>query len=527
MNAENPAASSRFRILRRCLIVVMVLVTLVVMFYAEEKFRGKRAWNRYREAAAARGVQLDFAATIPPPIPDEQNAAMTPLIQTWLPKLKPEHTNQWSELFGKAHTKLRLPKSQQTKNQDDRRMTDFVAWQKAFVNARSDADPKRLEDEVAATERTSEEQAKAARAILEELKIYEPALAELRQASQRPRVRYPVEYKLDDPFTILLPHLARIKAIVQEVKIQASAELATGQTDRAFEDVRLMLWLTESLKDESFLICQLVRIACQQIATQPIWEGMVEHKWTEAQLKEIQERMLRVNFADSMNHSMDSERAGGVAFIQTIIKRNNFGEMLNQIGTPEGDPANLDVSLSFHPARKLLDWAMPRGWLYFELVNQCSMMDGMIANGWDAPSKVFHPKTLDENGEAFTKELRGGVDAILHHQVLARLLLPALTKASTKFSRAQSTANQVALACALERYHKAQHAYPESLAALVPAYLADIPNEAVSTNAMRYLRTGDGYILYSAGWDGVDDGGTLLDKHKELEKGDWVWRMGP
>src|SRR6185436_17644986 len=104
-----------------------------------------------------------------------------------------------------------------------------------------------------------------------------------------------VEYKLDDPFTILLPHLTRIKAIVQEVKIQASAELATGQTDQAFEDVRLMLWLTESLKDESFLICQLVRIACQQIATQPTWEGLVEHKWSEAQLKEIQERMLRVN----------------------------------------------------------------------------------------------------------------------------------------------------------------------------------------------------------------------------------------
>ncbi len=59
-----------------------------------------------------------------------------------------------------------------------------------------------------------------------------------------------------------------------------------------------MLWLIDSLKDEGFLIGQLVRIACQQIATQPIWEGMVEHKWSEAQLKEIQERMLRVNFAE-------------------------------------------------------------------------------------------------------------------------------------------------------------------------------------------------------------------------------------
>jgi hypothetical protein len=356
---------------------------------------------------------------------------------------------------------------------------------------------------------------------LEELKIYEPALAELRLASKRPHVRYPVEYKLDDPFTILLPHLAKIKGIVQELKLQASAELATGQTERAFDDVRLMLWLSESLKDEGFLICQLVRIACQQLATQPIWEGLTEHKWSEAQLKEIQERMLRVNFADSMNHSIDSERAGCVAFIQAIIRRNNFVEMLTQIGTPEGGEVLIPAG------SKIAGRLMPRGWLYFEMVNLTSTMDGMIANGWDAPGRIFHPRTLDENEKAFTKELRGGFGAVLNHQVFAHLLLPALTKASTKFSRAQATANQVALACALERYHKTHRAYPESLAPLMPNYLADIPNEAVSTNAMRYLRSGDGYVLYSVGWDGLDDGGALINtKNVDAQKGDWVWRMG-
>ena len=520
MTAEAPSPSRRLRILRRCFYVFIALITLLVLFYAEERFRGKRAWERYRKSTEARGVQLDFAATVPRPIPDEQNGAMTPLMLSWFPKPKPNDTNRWPELFGKANGRHRLPKGQQTHNQDDRRMTDFVSWQKAFLNARSDLEPKREQDEVAATERTPEEQAKAALAVLEELKIYSPALDELRLASQRPDVRYPVEYKLDDPFSILLPHLAKIKAIAQELKIQASAELTTGQTNRAFEDVRLMLWLTESLKDEGFLICHLVRIACQQIATQPIWEGMVDQKWSDAQLKEIQERMLRVNFAEAMSDSMESERAGAVAFIQTVIKRNNFGEMLNMIGTPEGDPANLDV-----PARKVVGLAMPRGWLYFEMVNLCSMLDGMIANGWVSSSKEFHPRVLNENEKAFTKELRGGFGAIIHHQVLGRLLLPALTKASTKFARAQATANQVAIACALERYHRTHRAYPESLAVLTPTFLVEIPNEAVSTNAMRYLRTGDGYILYSAGWDGVDDGGALLKKQSEPEKGDWVWRV--
>ncbi|HEY0548681.1 MAG TPA: hypothetical protein VGF13_03710, partial [Verrucomicrobiae bacterium] len=476
-----------------------------------------------------RGAQFDFAALVPPPIPDEQNGANTPLIQYWFPKPKADDTNRWPELFGKANSRLRFPKSQQTHNQDDRRVTDFVSWQKAFAEARVPEDktrgkaPKR--EEPSETERNAEEQIKAAQAILEELKIYGPALDELRVASQRSQVRYPVEYKLDEPFSILLPHLAKIKGLVQELKIQACAELATGQADRAFDDVRLMLWLADSVRDEGFLICQLVRIACQQIATQPIWEGLMEHKWSEAQLKEIQERMLRVNFAEAMSRSMSDERAGGIAFMQTAMKRNNLGELLAMIGTPE-EPSGFEASVGDDAARKAIGWLTPHGWLYLEMLNHSLMMDDMIADGWDASAKVFHPQTLDANEKAFAKQLRGGFDAILHHQVLARLLLPALTKASGKFSRAQAAANQVALACALERYHKMQHAYPESLAALVPAYLADIPNEAVSTNAMRYRRNGDGYILYSAGWDGVDDGGALINtKAIETQKGDWVWRM--
>ena len=46
---------------------------------------------------------------------------------------------------------------------------------------------------------------------------------------------------------------------------------------------------------------------------------------------------------------------------------------------------------------------------------------------------------------------------------------------------------------------------------------------------MRYKQTPEGYVLYSAGWDGKDDGGEFLrpQKDEEAEKGDWVWRSAP
>ena len=402
-------------------------------------------------------------------------------------------------------------------------MTDLTAWQQAFARLKeSDNKTAKAIERASHAELDPPEQAKAALAVLEELKIYGPVLAELRAASQHPRVRYPVEYKVDDPFAILLPHLAKIKGLLQELRLQSSAELAAGQTSQAFTDVRVMLWLCDSLESESFLISQLVRIAGQQITTQPIWEGLARHQWSEAQLKELQERFLRVNFAGSMSHSMDGERAGGVAVMQSTIRRNNLGEMLGNL------TAESETPVASKTTRQIAGWITPRGWLYFEMVNHSILMDGLVANGWDAETGVFHPLALDENEKRLQSQMSGGFSAVWHHHVLARLLIPALTKASRRFSRAQATANQAALACALERYHLSHGAYPESLAQLVPQYLAKIPNQAISTEVMRYVRTGDRFILYSVGWDGVDDNGAFaVAKEGEPEKGDWVWRSAP
>ncbi len=43
------------------------LVTLIGLFFAEEDWRGKHAWETYRREAEARGVVFDFARFIPPP----------------------------------------------------------------------------------------------------------------------------------------------------------------------------------------------------------------------------------------------------------------------------------------------------------------------------------------------------------------------------------------------------------------------------------------------------------------------------
>jgi hypothetical protein len=54
--------------------------------------------------------------------------------------------------------------------------------------------------------------------------------------------------------------------------------------------------------------------------------------------------------------------------------------------------------------------------------------------------------------------------------------------------------------------------------------LKEIPRDLIGGGELRYRRTsGNEYVLYSVGWNQVDDGGYVADSP---EKGDWVWGGG-
>ena len=72
-----------WRVLRRFVAGFAVLVTLVALFYAEEDWRGKRAWEKYKHEMEAKGAVLDWAAYIPPPVPDDQNIFKAPRMTEW------------------------------------------------------------------------------------------------------------------------------------------------------------------------------------------------------------------------------------------------------------------------------------------------------------------------------------------------------------------------------------------------------------------------------------------------------------
>jgi hypothetical protein len=125
-----------------------------------------------------------------------------------------------------------------------------------------------------------------------------------------------------------------------------------------------------------------------------------------------------------------------------------------------------------------------------------------------------------------TLELEG--KALNPYNVLALMLLPAVQTIPRKAARTQTAADQVVLACALERFRLAHDELPNSLDALVPPYLTAVPRDAFDGQPLRYRRDGmDKFTLWSVGWNQTDDGGVSVRNADRLDetKGDWVWRQ--
>jgi hypothetical protein len=529
---QSKPAPARFPTFRRCvravfsrrgLFVFIGLITLFALFHAEENFRGKRAWERYRTEAEARGVKFDFAAFVPPTVPDEQNAAINSVVAAWFPKPTAFDPN-WPTLIGDAESRIAS-----RRNSPDRRVIerfcDLVAMKEAMAEVESGK--KKSGHSVAEQGRTPQERADAAVAVLEHLKVYQPALDELRAASKRPHVRYPINYKLDDPFSILLPHLARIKGIVQELKWQASAELAIGRVDDAFADVMFMLWLTDSMKEEPFLIDQLVRVACLNLTMQPLWEGLAEHKWNDAQLQKLQERLLQFDFVTDMQGPFASERAASVSLMERLRRDTHSRPGITELFSM-GDQPPLKPRWGAY-----LTSIVPRGWFYFEALNYCTLMDDEMRNGFDPQKKMIDAKQMEENDARADYELThvGKFGGIFAHRFFAQRLLPALKNATRKFAIGQVTADEAALACALERYRLASGKFPETLNALAPTFMTKLPHDVLSGKPLKYERVSDSeFVLSSVGWTYHE--GFRTDFIPETSKskdrpGDWIWHSAP
>ncbi|HUZ06551.1 MAG TPA: hypothetical protein VMV89_03595, partial [Candidatus Paceibacterota bacterium] len=245
-----------WRNFKRSLFCLACFATLIALFYAEEDWRGWHDWNQFKHQWEAKGEKFDWQSIVPPPVPDDQNFAMQPI---WVDSIKFEYgTNVAKQWYGKTMTESERTnlvdrlgisiygnmyggeyeaKSPHSGHWAEGTETDLKNWQQYYRDLAS----KTNEFPIAPQPQSP------AQDVLLALSKYDSTIEELRQAGQLPYSRFPLEYDKDNPSAIMLPHLAMLKRSSQVLQLRAIAELQNGESEKALDDVKLMLRLTDAI----------------------------------------------------------------------------------------------------------------------------------------------------------------------------------------------------------------------------------------------------------------------------------------
>jgi tetratricopeptide (TPR) repeat protein len=503
-----------WRNFKRFLFGLACFATLIALFYAEEDWRGLHDWNKFKREREAKGEKFDFKDFVPPPVPDDQNFALTPIVFT---------------SYGSRLTRdgKMIPYDKRDKNFAVRMEMPIVRdysddptngsgnWTKAtLTNLKPWQDYYRKLAAATNLFPVAPQSQTPAQDVLLALSKYDLTIEELREASKLPYSRFPLEWDKDDPAAIMLPHLAVMKSCTRILRLRAIAELQSGQSEKALDDVKLMLYLNQSFRTEPVLISHLVRIAMAEITLQPIYEGLAEHKWSDAQLVELDSELGKLDFLADYEFSMRGERIFGISETEYIRRTRNFRAL------DDYESGNHSDMIA-----KIASFLVPDSFFYRSELVMAQMHQQWILPMVDVENRIVSPDTVRRNEAAGEKELKHGWP----YNILARMIFPAFESAVRKYAREQSSIDLARVGVALERYRLANENYPDSINALAPQFMEKIPHDIINGQPLHYRRTDDGqFVLYSVGWNEKDDGGVVgYQQHGTVplyEFGDWVWR---
>lgn len=110
---------------------------------------------------------------------------------------------------------------------------------------------------------------------------------------------------------------------------------------------------------------------------------------------------------------------------------------------------------------------------------------------------------------------RGALRREIHELFLGLLAPPFLTSVS-EFNKTEAEIGLTRLTIALREYEIKNNRFPQRLKQLTPKYLDKLPIDPFSTTTYRYRPEKRGFVLYSIGPSGTDDGGKSTDPNSGL-----------
>ena len=484
---------------------LLFALTLIILLYAEEDWRGARIWAATKAKWQARGVSFDFNTYLPPPVSDDQNLIALPLF-----KMEPDPDPQSVDHGYRAPLTLRRACSTGFNDDTDKYPLRLGNWQAGEL-----PDMERVRKAVVVLYGATFPGKAVPADSLTTFAALHPFLAELRtDSASRPLCRFEDFSPFDAPSASDLSLITQQIALSKCLTDDAAIALEARQPDQALADIRLNTRIVRGLMDQTNLVSGLVSIGMVAINFSAVYDGLATHAWNDTQLAQIESDLARLDFLRDYQQVMRSEAIGyvipGIERIKATSQQDTFDP---KTGLPMKQSA-------------AVGW--PRGWLDIWEAQACDR-DLSAAEWVDRESRLFLPQALADY-QAQTQEKLESWTIFLPWNWLFRVSANnAATTALNKFAQMQVWVDEARVACALERYRLARNAYPATLDALVPACIDEVPHDVLNGESYHYQLHADGtFQLYSVGWNQKDDGGKRVMKQdnpkaQDYTQGDWSW----
>ena len=504
------------------------VVTAIGLFYAVENWRGARAWAAVETELRAKGVGTGMASIVPPPIPDEQNFAATPLFKAGY-TLVPRSTGRRGA-FDSSFIMDMSPTAEAARKRVQALMSfepeaDKTKAQSGvggpavgrLPNGRVD-----LAQYVKSLRKATNYQFAAstgspAADLLAAFSQREADFAEFAAAARRPECRFDVHP--EDLAATLLPSLSPVKGLSHTFFVRSVARLMTKDRTGAFEDMMTSTRLGETPRTEGYVISQLVRIAVHAFGLRAFAEGLAEHAWSDAQLREYQQYQAGLDFREIVLLGLRTEQTMTQLELEELKRQRSVLEFDRLFSSDSSDGSDEVWPLVFRFA--------PAGWFDQNRVLLARNFLWAVDRMKSSRVGFLSGPAMDEHLLQMKAESSQHFAAYSYYFIR---LAPALKGFCSRSGGAEVRRQLAVTACALERYWLQHREYPTALSALVPEFLSEVPLDPLHPDAgsvpnapLTYRRTDDGwFMLYSFGENQRDDGGVFREKGS-AEELDWVW----
>lgn len=475
---------------KKSLIVTGALVALVVLFFAEEHFRGSWQLARYRKTLIAQGEKLSIAECLPAPVPEDDNAFFA-------------LRNASARQPGRGLSDLAPPTFRFATPGKVMPSLTLTQWQHSSSSKRS---PSNITWAVFEQQR----------------KDFEEPLAEARAALRKPGFDARLPYHRG--FNIAMSHVTQLKTIGMQFSALTVMDLHAGHLDAALNNLDDLLRLGQRMAAEPIIISQLVRNALAAIAFNATWLALHTPGWTDPQLARLQKVWEEQEMLTPMTRALEMERAIVVMSYEQMSESGGQAADLFGLIQGGGIGAGSAGTNAFHSVGQFIDYLgehheelLGRNvllpvwqftWAQQDELNYLQLMQRLVDGGRAAAKeRSSHPNTKAVREVSAKVYGISGLGRLRH--LLTSQTMPSMENTMSRSIILQVQRELALAAIALQRY-ELRHGKPAAdLPALVPEFLRELPRDYFAAASLRYQPGGrDEFLLYSLGANETDDGGS-------------------